>query len=119
MKKALLILILMVTVSQLRAQQLTPVNPVDTGLLKNPADGYLKWQLTPGLLQPQPGVNGTLIGINAKPAELIKEPFYSLMPVAVLKGNSKMPVIKLNGNSKMPVLKMASPDQTITVSRNP
>jgi len=83
MKKSILLIMLAACFYQLKAQQLSAVNPVDTASAKN---------LFKSMADNKPVALQPLVVNNL-----------DKMPVAILQGNSKMPVVKLNGNSKMPV----------------
>jgi hypothetical protein len=96
MKKALLGLLLVGGVYQLKAQQFAPANPSDS-LLK-------KLFIKPAPLQlfkPSDKINLNNLIVNAT-ANI------DHMPVAVLEGNSKMPVKKIGGYYTMPVKKIGS-----------
>jgi len=98
MKKALLGLLLVGGVYQLKAQQFAPVNPSDSLLNKL-------------LIKPAPfqafkpsdkvNLNKLLVSVATNTDH---------MPVAVLAGNSKMLVKKLGGYYTMPVKKIGSED---------
>jgi len=96
MKKALLGLLLVGGVSQLKAQQFAPANPSDS-LLKNLLIKPAPLQL----FKPSDKVNLNNLIVNATANT-------DHMPVAVLEGNSKMPVAKLGGYYTMPVKKIGS-----------
>ncbi|MFI5159388.1 MAG: hypothetical protein ACHQF4_11020 [Sphingobacteriales bacterium] len=97
MKKALLVLLLVGGVYQLRAQQFAPVNPSDS-LLKRLLIKPMPFQLT----KPLDKINLNNLLANASANNIDR------MPVAVLQGHSKMPVTKLGGYYTMPVKKIGS-----------
>jgi hypothetical protein len=106
MKKAVLLILIAVAVSQAKAQQFFNVKPSDS-LKNNLFNQYFKVQPQNKLPWVQPQI--TLTKPLAAFGDLVKISPEDNLPIAFLQGYSKMPVVKLEGTDKMPVLKMGNP----------
>ena len=100
MKKMLLFMLIIAASTQLKAQELT-LKPVDSLLLKSPKSNSLnQFKLDDSNLfknmQPLDKAGQLALIQRMKSNEIIKEPFYSRMPIAKTGSNvDRMPVAKL------------------------
>jgi hypothetical protein len=104
MKKIILLLVLAIGFSQLKAQQFLPVKPADSTTYD--LNKLLRISPVKPLQLVQPNFNL----FQALNNNLTGNTMASIdhMPVAVLGGNSKMPIVKLGGYYTMPVKKIGS-----------
>jgi len=96
-------MVLVTGFSQLKAQNMFPLKPVDTFSIKKhfnkPYDSLAKLWTLPfksyGLSEPRVN-NLAMLNPSRSPVDH--------MPIARFSGNSKMPIVRLSGNSRMPVI---------------
>ncbi|MGZ3756419.1 MAG: hypothetical protein ACXVAY_06725 [Mucilaginibacter sp.] len=113
MKKAFLVFMLMMSVYQLKAQTLFPLNPKDTTA---GSKMYQKFFFKPGDTlagKLNPFFNPQVLNGKANYLAFNKQPT-DHMPIARLHNTSKMPIIKLYNDSKMPIIS-PSTNQVIVV----
>jgi hypothetical protein len=106
MKKSLLLLLLVASVSQLKAQQLT-LKPVDPLLFKSLPKTSNSFKLSDSILFKDFSKLSKTEQLADMPGFSNREIFYSRMPVAKLNSDDRMPIAKTDNNiDRMPVKKI-------------
>ncbi len=121
MKRILLLLVVIASSYQLKAQQLN-FKPADSLLFKAPKE-FQKFKLNDSILFKgfsTPPKGGELLTplSDLKILNKSSEVFYSRMPVGRLYSNDKMPVARLERTDKMPVKKIKVVDPLAKVLQN-